>query len=204
MPDPFTDRDLHQKLLDADPTAPLLIIEHYLEGVVTRLRARFPNLADPAFVEEAAHTTFLNYLHQPSSYNPDKSPLSKVLYFAARADLLNLLAQEQRRRNRQPVRLDHVELSGPDAEYLVDNSTNPDQLEFESPDFVEQVRQVLPNPIDQQLVWLMMDGERRTTVYARALGITSLPSSEQEAHVKRHKDRIKKRLQRARIWPHDS
>ena len=44
---------------------------------------------------------------------------------------------------------------------------------------------------------LMGEGERRTAVFARALGLEDRPPGEQEREVKRVKDRIKKRMQRA-------
>jgi hypothetical protein len=42
----------------------------------------------------------------------------------------------------------------------------------------------------------MMEGERRTRVYADVLEISDLPPKEQAQVVKRHKDRVKKTLQR--------
>jgi len=49
----------------------------------------------------------------------------------------------------------------------------------------------------QRVLDLQRCGERRTAVFAEGLGIADRPVSEQEAEVKRVKDRILKRLQRA-------
>jgi hypothetical protein len=43
---------------------------------------------------------------------------------------------------------------------------------------------------------LMLDGERKTSAYALALGLKGLPAHEREREVKKVKDRLKKRLAR--------
>src|SRR5262249_28260279 len=43
---------------------------------------------------------------------------------------------------------------------------------------------------------LILQGERKTAVFAEALGITHLPTSVQRTEVKRVKDKLKKRLER--------
>lgn len=204
MHEDIPDEELHRRLLVGDPTATALIAERYLVAVVRQLHSRYTNLNDPAFIEDAVHTAFINYFSNPAIYDPTKSSLRTFLYMAANGDLLNLLKQEERRQDRQPVRLDHVELRSTDAEYLMDNTNNPDQQDIEQSDIGARIREALPDPTDQQLLALMMDGERKTQVYAQVLGVASLPIKEQEAQVKRHKDRIKKRLQRARIWTNDT
>ena len=204
MPESIPDEALHHRLRDGDPTASALITERHLVTVVKRLRTRYPNLADPAFVDEATHTAFINYFRNPDTYDPTKSSLTTFLHMAARSDLLNLLKQEKRRSEKQPISLDLVELSTTRAEYLLDNTANPDQLDFEQPAISVEIRRVLSDPLDQRIFALMVDGERRTAVYAAVLSIASLPLTEQEVIVKRHKDRIKKRLQRARIWTNDT
>ena len=49
---------------------------------------------------------------------------------------------------------------------------------------------------EQRVLELMVQGERKTTVFAQALGIADRSPSEQEAEVKRVKDKLKKRLER--------
>ena len=43
---------------------------------------------------------------------------------------------------------------------------------------------------------LLLDGERKTAVFAEALGIGHLPMKDQRAEVKRVKDKLKKRIER--------
>jgi RNA polymerase sigma-70 factor (ECF subfamily) len=65
-------------------------------------------------------------------------------------------------------------------------------------------RSDLPATIRQQLTdveqrfWdQMQQGERRHSVFADILGVTHLPENEQRREVKRVKDRLKKRQERA-------
>jgi hypothetical protein len=58
------------------------------------------------------------------------------------------------------------------------------------------VREGLTEP-DQRCFDLMRDGEKHTAVFAAAAGFSDLPPDEQAREVKRVKDRIKKRIQRA-------
>jgi hypothetical protein len=51
--------------------------------------------------------------------------------------------------------------------------------------------------VDRRVLRLMVDGERRTAVFAAVLGLDGQPAEAQRREVKRAKDRIKKRLERA-------
>ena len=58
------------------------------------------------------------------------------------------------------------------------------------------------DPTDRDLLWLMLEGTRETSIFSEALGITDLTEDEQKEIVKRNKDRIKKRIIR-HIEPKD-
>jgi hypothetical protein len=51
---------------------------------------------------------------------------------------------------------------------------------------------------EQKALELMLEGERKTTVFAQALGIDHLPKEMQEDQVQRVKDKLKKRIERGR------
>jgi hypothetical protein len=55
---------------------------------------------------------------------------------------------------------------------------------------------VTPDPVDQQLIDLMIKGERRTEAFAKVLGIVDMEVIQQRKIVKQRKDRLKKRLTR--------
>ena len=63
------------------------------------------------------------------------------------------------------------------------------------PDLLALVRSSFDTS-EWQVVQLMLDGERRTSVYAAALGLTQLAELDRVRTVKRVKDRLQKRLQR--------
>ncbi len=200
------DHELHRLLLEGDPTASARIAERHWPRLVERLSACYPNVPD--LVEDAVCQALTDYLLRPTIYDPNCSSLSGFLFMAAKADLLNLLAAEKRRWKHEVVELDQddpdVVFNESGGEYLADETANPDRLDLDQDEFEARIQQVLPDPRDRQMLALMMDGERRTEAFAQLLGITSLPPAEQKALVKRHKDRIKQRLRRARIWKDDS
>jgi hypothetical protein len=57
-----------------------------------------------------------------------------------------------------------------------------------------RLRDYLPDPLDREVVWLILDNIRETAIYADALGIQDVPATEQQAIVKRCKDRLRKKL----------
>jgi len=198
---------LHHKLLTGDPTATALLAENYLAEICGRLGRTYPNLADPAWIEDATHTAFLNYFRKPNTYDPAKSPLSTFLYMAARSDLLNLMDRKKRLDNHQPISLDSVELVGRDAEYIVDEYADPGQYDWDAPARLRALRHhlvaILPDPVDRQLAELIIDDVRETATYAALLGIEDLEVAQQQTQVKKHKDRIKARLKRAKVGTSD-
>jgi len=64
---------------------------------------------------------------------------------------------------------------------------------------MDRVEQVIPDQTDRRVIELMLHGERRTAVFAEAMGVAHLGKDEQKRMVKRKKDQLKKRLQRLGI-----
>ncbi len=180
---------LHDRLLAGDPTAFAQIAERYLSPLVARLRRKFP-ASDPDLIDHAVMDALLNYRDRPTQFDPTRRTLGGYLLMSARGDLLNSLHE---------TRTNFVELDAATAEYQVEIA---DETEMEpevwarlSPVW-ERLHAILDNPIDEQIVLLMMDGVRETSEYAQVLGIATRPPGEQELEVKRHKDRIKARIRR--------
>lgn len=189
---------LHQLLLEGDVTAPARIAEAFMPPVLARLRTRYSRLPDPDLVDTAVEDAFVNYLSHPQQYDPDKGSLVAYLRMAANGDLLNLL-----KRTRKEV--DHlssgrvVELDDQNAEHEVDIADDFNLegfiLDQNSPVW-DWLPGLVPDPLDQELLFLMLEGVRETEAYAQVLGLTGHPVEEQAAQVKRRKDRLKKKLQR--------
>jgi hypothetical protein len=62
---------------------------------------------------------------------------------------------------------------------------------------LSQVRRGL-SPEQQCCLELMVQGERKTAAFAKALGIENLSKNEQQIEVKRVKDMLKQRIRRTR------
>jgi RNA polymerase sigma-70 factor, ECF subfamily len=196
LPNEAFERELHQRLVDGDHVAPQELAVAFLPAVIDRLQQRFSRLDDESLMLDAAADAILSYAERPSQYSPDKLRLLPYLVMSADGDLKNALRRQQRQA--------HRELPVNDVELLID-ARNPEQDEArpnehaaapEVEEVARRVREVVSDPIDQQLVDLMIQGERRTEAFARVLGITEMGILQQRKIVKQHKDRLKKRLSR--------
>jgi RNA polymerase sigma-70 factor (ECF subfamily) len=174
------------------------VCQAYLDPLIRWLEARFPSF-DPHLRETAAEEALLNYVKNPTKYQPDRSGLAAYLRMAARRDLFNLRQREQRHHEHR-VRWSVVEL-GPEGGNLSGGQDDPaDRLEREEETERAEawLRSLLGTftPEERRVVELLLAGERRTEVFAEAIGQGQLPAAEQKREVKRVKDRIKKRLER--------
>jgi hypothetical protein len=196
LPNEAFERELHQRLLDGDLVAPQELAVAFLPAVIERLKQRFSRLDDDSLMLDAAADAILSYAERPFLYDPDRLRLLPYLVMSADGDLKNALRRQQRRA--------HRELPVANVELLID-ARNPEQDEARLNEYAavpaveeiaRRVREVVSDPVDQQLVDLMIQGERRTKAFARVLGITEMDIPQQRKIVKQHKDRLKKRLTR--------
>jgi RNA polymerase sigma-70 factor (ECF subfamily) len=185
----------HQRLLQGDPTAPSEVILAYLEPIARRLRQRFPGVEDETLIQDAVTDALFQYIQSPGRFDPTRSSLSSYLTMAARGDLLNALARERRRTARQ------VPLEAVAEAALAGNTLGEDEStgsaaydRMAAPDLMQRVLQQVPDPVDREILQLMLAGERKTANYAGLLQIQDRSEAEQRRIVKRHKDRLKKRL----------
>jgi RNA polymerase sigma-70 factor, ECF subfamily len=203
LPNQSYERELHERLLDGDLVASQEVATAFLLAVVERLKQRFPRLDDESLIFDAAADAILSYAERPSQYDPQRLRLLSYLVMSADGDLKNALQRHQRRAHREvPMR---------DVELLLDarNSEVEEVYPEKRPaapgveEVDHKIREEIPDPVDRQLVDLMMQGERRTEAFARVLGITDMDVLQQRKLVKQHKDRLKKRLMRLGIRLHE-
>lgn len=200
FPDPAAASALHRRLLDGDPTASYDFAAAYLGPLTSWLREHNRRL-DSDFCEQAGGDAVVALIRTPPSYRPELGSLQAYLCMSARGDLKNLLRRETKHRtHRTPW--ESVEHSPEGGKYLSrdDDPSLPLQIAEEQ----EQAKAALPpsvqdglNEIEARVLELMLQGERRTSIYAAAMGITDRPADEQRREVKRMKDRLKARLKRA-------
>ncbi len=199
LPEEVFERELHQRLLSGDPVASQELAAAFLEPLVDRLRTKFQRLGDETLVLDAATDAVLGYAERPSQFNPDKLRLLPYLVMSARGDLLNALERRRRQAGRE-IPTDRVEdlLDARNSLRKEADPTDPGER-VAVPDLQEvvgRVRETITDPVDRQLIDLMAQGERRTEPFAAVLGIAGLDVEQQRRIVKRHKDRLKKRLAR--------
>jgi RNA polymerase sigma-70 factor (ECF subfamily) len=190
-------RQLHARLLQLDPVAPAEFAEAFLDELVRRLRAKAGSGSEETLLHDASTNALLDYVQHPSKFNHRKSALLTYLTMAAYRDLLNMLAKEQRRRRRE-VPLQSVEetLSDGNNTIELENQVLDGMTATKRTELLRTVAETFPDARDRALLDLMMNGEWRTAAFCDVLGIQTLTPDEQRKIVKRHKDRITKRLQR--------
>ncbi len=195
-------REIHARLCQGDPVASSELAMAFLEPLAVGLLRGNPHV-DPHLCEQAAEDAILTLIEDPDSYDPDRGRLGAYLKMSARGDLKNALDRERRLHSRIEY-LEEIELSD-FGRNSYQEGTDPATIVERENDERELLTRVVAPEVEhsftreeQCVLALMLKGERRTSEYARILGITELPEIDQRRAVKRAKDRIKRRMQRRR------
>lgn len=190
-----------ERVTAGEPDAPSDLCCLYLAPLIAWLCANNRQI-DEHLCEEAAGEALLSLLRGPDRYRPREASLTAYLRMSALGDLRNLLRRERRHQLRR-ANLEVVELSPPTGNTVQAGLGDPAD-EFAYAERRAELRRLLPATITQGLtpaecgaLELMRVGERKTEPYAAVLGIAHLSMSEQRREVKRVKDRLKKRIERA-------
>ena len=196
MSEPRPDSDdvaaLFQKMGAGDPVAQSDFIVAVFDPLVSHLRM-WRRDADEHACLTAAADAVLDLIRKPAIYDPAKCGLIGFLQMSARRDLLNELAKEARHhRGRDSVEC--VELAADDGNSSADTGS-AGLPSFDDPALAAEIASCTAT--ECAVLDLMRAGERATSAFAAALGIGERPADEQAREVKRVKDRIIKRLQRA-------
>jgi hypothetical protein len=158
--------------------------------------------------DEAIMRTLFAYQAAPEKYDPalGKS-LFRYLVMSAERDYLNEIDKELRRIGKWDA-LDVVDIFDDGQEHDQSERQLPADVNIE--ELIEagesqvwaEIRLLLTDPRDLQCAWYMLEGVRETSVYVDVYGLHHLPPNEQDHEVKKHKDRIKKKLGR-KLDPED-
>jgi RNA polymerase sigma-70 factor (ECF subfamily) len=188
-------RDLHARLVAGDRVASSDLAELVLPELVARLRHRWPRAGADA-VHDAAVQVLVDYLREPERYDPSRSNLVSWLQMQAHGDLTNDYRSPKRSFHQRRVTLmrDDVEGEGFARNLrLMRSDDYPSDIER---DALDKALGALVDDRDRRLLALLLDGDTSTAAAANVLGISHLPDEEQQAEVKRNKDRIKARVKR--------
>lgn len=180
--------------------SPLLkAVERYALALVKSGKRRY---ASDDAADEAVIRAVYDYKNHPEKYNPEKGKsLYRFLLMAAEKDYLNEFDKELRQTGRWDA-LDSVD--------IYDDAPEQEQYERQIPADVNiaalieegeslvwiEIRYHLPDPRDQLCAYYMLDGVRESSVFVDIYELHHLPLNEQDHVVKKHKDRIKKKLGR--------
>lgn len=187
-PDTATATDLYRRLLTSDRVASSEFAAAFLEPLIAYLHAAYPH-ADDHHRIEAAEDAVLSVIRNPAVYDPSRGNLLTFLRMAARRDLDNIRAREQRHQRNREIR-DCVELGTQDGNGFQD----ADLPSFDDPGIAAIVATLSED--ERRVLDLMRTGERRTEAFAALLGVANRSVDEQRRVVKQVKDRVKKRFQR--------
>ncbi len=163
--------------------------------LIKGLSKQFWNLHDQHLIYSAVEDALIDYFVSPAQFDPVRAGLSTYLHLRAKSLLLNILAQEKSHQEKA------VEVGSAESVYKVEAQEDSD-IEVSltrrdaSDQTMQQLRLIFTNPIDLEMVVLMMDNVRDTHRFAELLGILDQSLEDQKSIVKRHKDRLKKTVQR--------
>jgi RNA polymerase sigma factor (sigma-70 family) len=198
---PEEELGLHRRLLEGDPTATADLAAAFLDPLVAWLTKKNRAKVAEDLCNEAAEDALIALMKSPTSYSPARMGLWSYLRMSAQGDLQNILRRESRRR-RNETTLGAVELSPQAGKYLgrEDDPALRLKIQEETATANQAVTPLLDGLTEGEAraLDLILQGERKTAVFAQALGIGHLPKEEQKTQVKRVKDKLQKRLQRGR------
>lgn len=192
-PAPEVGLAIYRRIVAGDPVAPSQFAELYLDCLVEQLRRTNPDCDEHAR-QTAAEDAILSVIRDPSVYDPTRKQLGSYLRMAAEADLKNIRSAEHRHHvSRTEVDCVELAVSGRNESMTGEDDDLPS---FDDPDLAAVVAGFTEH--EKRILELMRAGERSTAKSAAALGIEHWPPDEQAREVKRVKERIFKRLRRAR------
>ncbi len=190
-------RALHARLVAGDPVASAELAEIVLPEVAARLARRWPRARSTDQVHDAIVEVFVQYVRSPTRYDPARSTLVGWLQMQAHADLTNDYRSPTRSFHQQRVTLipSDAVANSPSVRKLglVNTDTYPSEEEHE---ILDQVMAAVADPVDRQLLALIVDGDTSTAAAAEVLGICDRSVGEQQQLVKQNKDRVKAQVKR--------
>lgn len=184
---------LHEELVAGSFIATAQLSELLLPKIFEALKKKFPNISDEHLIQTASNDAVLYYLKSPNNFDPSRASLLTFVLLRAKSNVLNFL---KTRKNKSEIL---VELPEEETVYSNESVETIEELlilnEHNEIVFL-QLRELLPDSLDRSVLELMINGERETLQFAKIIGVSDKSPEEQFKIVKRHKDRIKKVIQR--------
>jgi RNA polymerase sigma-70 factor, ECF subfamily len=150
-------------------------------------------------VMDAAHDALLALIEHPQRYDPALGSLMNYLAHIGNHKVNDQLRSLQRRRDREDAVGGIVELARVEENNYREGSNTPDHLGESATlasDIERLLYEILPDSRDRQIWELICQGRTAVVDYATVLQITHLLPCQQRIEVKRHRDRVQKRVRR--------
>lgn len=192
--------ELHLAIKGKSDIALSRLYEMHGVQIVRILKSKYHSTAkrDEALIFDAVNEAFLGYFNNSGTFNPEKYKLFTFLLVAADRDLQNLLVKERKHLNRKDLPED-VELQEIFWNSIMKAHSSADDT-IHIDETMTAIQKILENLFstdqDVELAWMVLANVRETEPYSEILGIEMLEISEQQAEVKKIKDRIKIVLKR--------
>jgi hypothetical protein len=195
-----SDVDLHRRLLEREATASADLCDRFLNRLTDWITRKYRRV-DPHLCAGAAADAIVTLIKSPASYDPSRrKSLFSYLCMSAKGDLLNSIRPKAHQPEILSLDVELSRRSGNDPGRHDDPALPvilKEELAKADETILAPARDGL-TPEELAALELMLDGEKRTTAFAQALRIEHLSKPEQKAYVKRAKDKLKIRLQRAK------
>jgi hypothetical protein len=192
--DPGDLNAIHARLVEGDPTASSDLIGLLYGPLIGHAIKKHGWVGlSQDLAKDFAVKVLAEVIEQPESFDPSKGNLFGFLCMALDADVQNAARDAKtRRRIFSDYAVEVREVTG--TLYVTSPETSIDAKRI-----AERYRsEIVLEAGDDEVLSLMLDGERDYDRYAGALGIENLPLGERREVVKRRKDRIEKRIERIR------
>ncbi len=193
------DSALVNELIRQVPAASRRLVEQYFVPLSRLLRKHLPFVPNES-VDDAAYDALLALIQSPQNFDPKQSSLLTYLYRIAKNKVIDLFQLHQRRKLEifvgGSVALAQAEENNYRAGQISERMPIHDKNETLPPDIMQLLEKILPDSRDRRIWDMICDGRQDTADYAQLLGITHLPLNEQKAEVKRHRERVSKRVRR--------
>jgi len=196
------DREIHDRLVQGDKVASAELAEALLDRLVSELKRRFPGESDQDLFVDATIEAVMSYIKRPGQFDLDRRSLRGYLLMAADRDFRNLLDRRRRFRVQKAAVEDFASGRNRVLETLADSDGVDPPAEAIHREDEEAYQRFLSanfvDLVDRRLADLILNNERSTDRFSEILGIQDKPIEQQRKIVKKHKDRVKKRLERLR------
>ncbi|AGC46278.1 RNA polymerase sigma-70 factor [Myxococcus stipitatus DSM 14675] len=180
---------LHARVLKgrADPTAPDDVHRAFNDKIISVLRDKLRCSQDEAI--DSTVDAVITYLKEPKSFDARIGPLSTYLTHIAKQRARDRLRTRTKMEIREQKYAADFALGGP--------APNGDpEATVEAHRFAARLGPWGFTPKEQKFLWLSFTGESSTERLAEALDLAPMSKEERQREVKRHQDRLKKRLAR--------